>query len=145
MGMFRKPRCPAKMLLEHGTKPNKLRVGLVVAAEQGRLEVVGLLMKHNANPNKSRADGHSALRSAAGSGHFAVAKLLLQHNANPNLAKSRDGATPLLIAGEGGHGEIMHFCWNLTLTLILQRLILVLHCRTKRFDRVRQSSVGEKC
>ena len=101
------------MLLEHGTKPNKLCVGnrgippLVVAAEQGRLEVVGLLMKHNANPNISRADGDSALGRAAYSGHFAVVKLLLQHNANPNLAKSRDGATPLLIAGEQGHDEIM--------------------------------------
>lgn len=57
------------------------------AAAKGHIEVVELLLSHNADPNLAEEgiapQGH-ALYSAAANGHLAIARLLLQHRAYPN-------------------------------------------------------------
>jgi len=77
------------------------RTPLLLAAEQGQLEVCKLLLKAGANPLATDIDGCNAVHYSAGAGKaeiFVGYKQLLD-------SKDKNGCTPLLFAARQGHLE----------------------------------------
>ena len=74
---------------------------LHVAATNGHLEMVKVLLKRGASVDLQTGIGYTALMTASGYGRLSILSVLLQHSANPNL-QSSNGQTALIIAaGEG--------------------------------------------
>jgi len=79
---------------------------LLLAAGNGHVEVVRLLLGKNAKPNIQDEDGASPLLLAARKGHVEVVRLLLGKNAEPNVQEEY-GLSPLLLGACGGHVEVV--------------------------------------
>lgn len=73
------------------------RTGLILAAWNGRLDIVAELLKQGAPPDQCDDEGTTALMLACARGHIEVARLLLENCADP-YAKSGD-VTVLDFAG----------------------------------------------
>uniref|UniRef100_A0A914WY43 Ankyrin repeat domain-containing protein 50 n=1 Tax=Plectus sambesii TaxID=2011161 RepID=A0A914WY43_9BILA len=67
---------------------------LIIAAEEGKVDVVRVLLDHGAPIEQQTLEGHSALRLAAVAGQGAVIRLLVEHGANLE-ARDLDGNTAL--------------------------------------------------
>jgi len=85
---------------------------LITAVRSGNLEIVNLLLKHGANPNRGTFTGSSAeflgataLFYAAGSGNAEIAKVLIDGGANVNV-RTKGGFTPLMEAAQSGSYEV---------------------------------------
>uniref|UniRef100_A0A4W4GGT9 KAP NTPase domain-containing protein n=1 Tax=Electrophorus electricus TaxID=8005 RepID=A0A4W4GGT9_ELEEL len=78
---------------------------LMVAAEQGSLEIVQELVKRGANVNLDDVDCWTALISSAKEGHVEVVKELLANNANLEH-KDMGGWTALMWAAYKGRAEV---------------------------------------
>jgi ankyrin repeat protein len=82
------------------------RSALHWAAVQGRADIAGLLLAHNADPNVKDFLGDTPLHLAARRGDTATARLLLAHRADVHArGVSRD--TPLHNAAAAGDRELM--------------------------------------
>ncbi|KAK2501936.1 hypothetical protein MC885_009378 [Smutsia gigantea] len=77
---------------------------LMIAAEQGNLEIVKELIKNGANCNLEDLGGWTALMWACYKGRTEVVELLLSHGANPSVT-GLYGTTPLVWAARKGHLE----------------------------------------
>ena len=76
--------------------PTKTNTGLVVAANQGHLEVVRILVDLGANKDQGRTDnGATPLFIAAQIGHLEVVRFLLESGANKDQGRTDDGASPI--------------------------------------------------
>ena len=73
---------------------NQSETALHLAAEQGNLEVVKILLAHQANVHAKNIQGRTPLHLAAYDGKPEVIQLLLDHNASIE-AKDNQGQTPL--------------------------------------------------
>ncbi len=78
---------------------------LITAVSRGKLEIVDMLLKLNANVAATDKEGKTALHWAAVKGYSAIAQRLLDRQANVN-ARDLQGITPLHDAALGGHREI---------------------------------------
>ena len=67
---------------------------LHIAAQNGYLEIVELLLEHGANPNVQDNDGRTPLHYAVENCHVDVARVLLDHGADPTI-RDNEGMTPL--------------------------------------------------
>ena len=77
------------------------------AASAGHIEVLELLIEHNANiDQQSKRFKLTALSAAARSGQVKVIQSLLRHKASALVQDSR-GQTPLLIACSNGHEAVV--------------------------------------
>ena len=80
---------------------------LHLAAENGHLQVVDLLISKNANFNEKEKDtGLTPLHLAAKEGHLKIAEVLLAKGTEVN-AKSSDDKTPLNLANRNDHKDIL--------------------------------------
>jgi len=79
---------------------------LILAADYGRTEVTGMLLRAGANPNIAMDGDYTAIISAAQFGHTAVVAMLLQAGANPD-AKTASRVTALMLASIRGDSEIV--------------------------------------
>lgn len=75
---------------------------LIIAAEEGRLEVVEFLIDSGANLNACNDHDYTALHGAAFHGHQPIVELLLKNGANANI-KDSTGSTPLLLSISRGY------------------------------------------
>lgn len=78
---------------------------LMEAASAGHLEIVKLLLSHNADVNAHCATGNTPLMFACAGGHVEVVKELLKHGANVE-EQNENGHTPLMEAASAGHVEV---------------------------------------
>ncbi len=76
------------------------------AAAGGDADIVGLLLRDGASVNARQTGGHSALHAAAAAGNTMMTRRLLEHGADPDLADD-DGRTPVDLAREGGHDDLL--------------------------------------
>lgn len=79
---------------------------ILIAANEGRTEVVIDLMQRGMDANTTDRDGTSLLGIAARAGNLELVKLLLQNRASTHR-KNRYGDTPLLLATSQGHTAII--------------------------------------
>ena len=92
-----------KMLLKAGVNIDsqngtcRRSTALMIAAEQGRVEVVQLLLGAGADKDMVNIEGETALTLAAANGRLRVARLLLEAGANKNSV-NWEGDTALMIA-----------------------------------------------
>jgi ankyrin repeat protein len=70
---------------------------LVIAAQNGHVDVVHALLCNGADIHKPREGGATALHWAMQAGHLEIVQMLLAHKANVH-APNTDGATPLHVA-----------------------------------------------
>jgi ankyrin repeat protein len=75
---------------------------LVVAAQEGHVGVVRLLLERGAEVNAAGLYGYTALHEAAGGGHEEVVNVLLSSGADSSM-KNRFGSTALMCAAGRGH------------------------------------------
>ncbi|ROL51866.1 Kinase D-interacting substrate of 220 kDa [Anabarilius grahami] len=92
---------------EVDTRSENGQTALMVASEQGSLEIVQELIRRGANVNLDDIDSWTALISAAKEGHTEVVKELLENNAN---VEHRDmgGWSALMWAAYKGRVEVAH-------------------------------------
>jgi len=83
-------RTGVKIDEKNPTADNK--TALMLAAEQGDLNIVNLLITYKAKLNLQDNNGNTALMLAAKNNHFTVVKFLLAHGANPRI-KNNDNKT----------------------------------------------------
>ena len=87
------------------------RTALILAAWQGHLNVVDILLENNADiSEKDYYEGWTALIHAAWNGDKEIVETLLQNNANVNEKTSSGrtpGFTPLMLASYNGHKDIV--------------------------------------
>ena len=85
---------------------NNGTTALLFAAQNGRLEIVRLLLQKGADKDKENDHGTTALFIAAQNGHLEIVRLLLQEGADKDKADSCSRATPLHFASVKGHTDI---------------------------------------
>ncbi|CAM9716869.1 unnamed protein product, partial [Hapterophycus canaliculatus] len=103
----------ARALLDAGAKKN-VRYGeeqvspLDVAAHQGHVEVLGLMIEHGGGTdvNASGATGYSPIHFAASAGRGEAVKLLLRHGADRHLLEGK-GYSPVCFAAMNNHLAVM--------------------------------------
>ncbi len=79
---------------------------LILAAEDGRLEIVRRLLRTGANPNAKSEGDFTALMWAAARGHLEVVTALLESGADLS-ARTRKGRTAIDIAAQEGHDHVV--------------------------------------
>ena len=92
---------PAEVVMPNGGRP------IVIAGEQGQLEVVRVLLNAGVDVNSASANGRTVLYGAALSGHVEVVRALLAAGANVDQGRLDGGWTPLMSGAEYGHVEIV--------------------------------------
>jgi ankyrin repeat protein len=96
-----------KWLLERGADPDAGRATPLVSGIRNP-EMVAILLRHGADPNKPQWDGVRPLHRAAGHGEVQSAELLHRHGADLNV-KGPGGNTPLHHAAESGSLEMIQW------------------------------------
>ena len=106
---------PGRMTMKQTTPSPDETVGLptlqehltlLEAVEQGKAEVVNLLLIADAPINEQNTLGHTPLGRAAEAGHVQIVHTLLAHGANIDIPDLR-GYTPLLAAADKGWSDIV--------------------------------------
>lgn len=101
------------LLLEHGAdvdQPDNIgSTSLIMAAENGKEEIVQRLIDHGANVNALNYGCCSGLYYASDYGYFNIVKLLLENNAMVNYQGGWNDISPLMRAAEKGHLEITRY------------------------------------
>jgi hypothetical protein len=93
----------ASILLDTGDELTALHM----AASEGRVEVVELLLRCGADPRARRLNQFSPLHAAAMNGHAAVVDMLLAAGAQPNVQTSPQAYAPLHSAAWAGHEAVI--------------------------------------
>ena len=86
-------------------KDKKRKTSLYYATNEGKLEIVNVLLDHGADPDAGNRYGWVSLYLAAKKGKLEIVKALLDHGANPNAA-NEDGRTSLHLAARKGKLDI---------------------------------------
>jgi ankyrin repeat protein len=99
-----------ELLLAHGAKVDaRTSFGatpLDLAAQQGYLNVAGMLIASGADVNSRSQSGTSILYDAIKGGHYGVVELLVENGADVNV-RTAAGRTPLEVAREAGREDIV--------------------------------------
>lgn len=94
-------------LLDRGIDPDTVdgfnNSLLIIAAREGQLEIIDVLMRYRANVSHRNQAGDSALMLAVLKGHREITAKLLEGGAEVN----HDGWTPLMYAAFEGRAEIL--------------------------------------
>ncbi len=102
------PKC-AEILLEDGADPSLYTLNtdsaLRLAAQNGDRKMVQLFLTHGARLDSP--GNNEALRIACQRGHEKIVDLLLENGADPNRLALPDGLTPLILAVEYDHFNIV--------------------------------------
>ena len=79
---------------------------LILAADNGNMNMACLLLEKGAEPNMANENGVTPLHMAACRGHNHVVELLLDRGANQNTVDA-NGSTPLLYAAAKGYKDVV--------------------------------------
>lgn len=99
-----------EILIQYGADLNTCRIEdrispLAIASQEGKFDVVRLLVEKGANVNQSCADGATALFSACYFQQTNIIEYLLKHGADPNACTSTGGSV-LIVSSYHGYTQI---------------------------------------
>ena len=77
-------------------------VCLILAAKNGRTDVIQHMLQEGCNIDQQNEEGYTAIHAAASRGQTKTIEFLIKHSANLNIA-STSGMTPLLYSLQNGH------------------------------------------
>ena len=80
---------------------------LLVAAQNGHIGVVRILLERGATPDQTHNTGTFPLLRAAQNGHAEIVRLLLEQGASSDQVNKNTGTFPLLMAADQGHTEVV--------------------------------------
>jgi ankyrin repeat protein len=113
-----------KLLLKNGANVNGVdssgKTALYIAAREGAIEVVTILLNHGAHVESLDAFGSSPLidcclsNSSLGKPHIEIAELLISRGADMNLVNS-DGLSPLAAAMSSGNFKMITYLVSFTI------------------------------
>ena len=92
-------------LIEVNFIARRKQTPLILAADNGNMNMACLLLEKGAEPNMANENGVTPLHMAACRGHHHVVELLLDRGAKQNTAN--DGSTPLLYAADKGYKDVV--------------------------------------
>ncbi len=99
-----------RQLITSGNDPNELddngRTGLLVAAINGNMQIVAILIKANAHLNVKDKLGNTPLHYATDRSHDDIGELLLDAGAAVD-PENKNGMTPLMIAASRGNATMV--------------------------------------
>lgn len=102
-----------KYLIRHGAKldpkDNDGSTPLIAAIGNGRRSIALCLVKAGADINIGNADGYTAVHLAAENGHADLLRTMLDHKPDFDARAEEEGPTPLDLARESGHNNIVEF------------------------------------
>jgi len=81
--------------------------GLMMACQNGKLNLVKTMLRVGANVNLQTPTGETALMFASLVGRADIAELLLDAHAHANLTTTTNGFTALMMAASRGHGPVV--------------------------------------
>ncbi|XP_067660904.1 ankyrin repeat domain-containing protein 50-like [Haliotis asinina] len=117
------------------------RTPVMVAAKYGHKEVVKLLVNHGANLLQSDKRGDNILHLVCFAGHSDIVKYILSLNSVNINSRGWKGRTPVMVAAERGHKEVVELLVNHGVNLSLCKRsgsnILHLACCVGHFDVVK--------
>lgn len=115
---------------------------LMEAASAGHVDIIRLLISHNADVNAQCATGNTPLMFACAGGHVEAVKELLKHGANVE-DQNENGHTPLMEAASAGHVEVAKVCIHqLFITFVGNRIVLQMIRIRDRKPRVQGAEYG---
>ncbi|XP_067660308.1 ankyrin repeat domain-containing protein 50-like [Haliotis asinina] len=82
---------------------------VMIAGQNGHTEVVHLLVKHGANLYLRDKRGNNVLHLACSEGHLDVVKYIMSLDTMNINRRGYERRTPVMLAGEGGHTEVVEF------------------------------------
>ena len=104
----------SKLLLSAGAPLNRVTTALdgatplIVAARNGCLPFVRLLLEHGANINAKNDTGRTAVSFAAENGHVQILEVLHEHHANIDTVDN-NGLSPCIYAAKNARTECIDF------------------------------------
>ncbi|XP_046551064.1 ankyrin repeat domain-containing protein 17-like [Haliotis rubra] len=117
------------------------RTPVMVAAESGHTDVVALLVKHGANLRVTDRLGDNILQRACYTGRFDVVKYVLSLNTVDVNSRGNRKRTPVMVAGERGHKDVVELLVkhgaDLSLSETSRNKILHKACFRGQFDVVK--------
>lgn len=103
-----------KYLVHHGANVNMVNnfnnTCLMISAHRGHKEIVEFLLVEGADPNCQALCGATAFHYAADNGSVEICQLLIEFGAD--LLKNEYGMTPVALAAERVHEELVHLFIN---------------------------------
>jgi ankyrin repeat protein len=84
----------------------RLRTPLMIACQNGLLEIVKVMLSHKININEADKRGETPLMFASSEGHLKVVIILLEHGAEINN-KNKLNETALIVAAHDIHTEVV--------------------------------------
>ena len=90
-------------------KSNDQWTAIMYAAFNNHLNIVQLLIKHNANISSQDKSGDTVVYLVARHGNLEIMKLLLDKDYGVANIKGSEGCTPLIMATRSGHLEICNY------------------------------------
>ncbi|XP_011408586.1 PREDICTED: uncharacterized protein LOC105315583 [Amphimedon queenslandica] len=103
-------RLIAELLLKEQVDPNIQEEdgwnALMLACQNGHIQIAKLLLKEQVDPNIQEEDGWNAFMLACENGHIQIGELLLKEQVDPNI-QDRVGHTALMAASSNGHYEVV--------------------------------------
>jgi ankyrin repeat protein len=103
-------------LLDQGVPPDAKdetgETALLTACLAGHADVVAILVKHGAGIESRNDRGLTPLHGAAYSGDIGTVRLLVESGAVVNDADNIFKVTPLIVAAEEGHADVISFLAN---------------------------------
>jgi len=101
----------AKLLIQKGADVNeRMKFGITplhTAAQFRQLQVAELLLNKKADINRADDEGYTALHFAAQNGDEETVRVLIRHGADKNRQENLHNKTPLMIANEKNHKEVI--------------------------------------
>ena len=94
--------------IDVNTKNNIGDTAMTIAAYQGHIKIIELLIANGADIDLKNNNGDNPLILAAYQGHTVIVKELIANGANVNT-KNNNGDTPFVISAHQGHEETAEF------------------------------------
>ncbi|XP_046549385.1 protein fem-1 homolog A-A-like [Haliotis rubra] len=99
----------SKNMVDINSRGHRKKTPAMLAGQNGHREVVDVLVKHGAKLSLRDKRHNNILHLACGEGHLDVVKYIMSLHTMAIDSGGYETKTPVMLAGEGGHKEVVEF------------------------------------